>query len=596
MLFRSACLFSLVLLIVLPSVLPAGESVPSSDATRDFHQLLDDHWEWTLAVDPLEASSLGDRRYNALWPDVSLASLERQQVQLQEFLVRLQQIERSSLSPEDQVNYRLFERELRMPIEGFPFGWHLVPLDQRSGIQTANEIAASLPFTTLRDYEDWLARLESFPRYMDQTLELMRLGVERGIVQTQVVMKRLPAQIERQIVEDPTQSLFYKPFQTFPSEISAADRERLQRAARTAIQTHVVPAYRRMHDFFTTVYLPACFPQVGVWQIPRGQEFYAYRARRFTTTELTPRQIHDIGLREVARIRQQMEAIQREVAFEGSFREFLEYLRTDPQFYYEDPNELFQAVQATCKKIDPHLVKLFKRLPRIPYGVEAIPAAIAPDTTTAYYRPPAADGTRAGSYFFNLYKPDQRPKYEIEVLSLHEAVPGHHLQIALAMELEDLPAFRRFGGYTAFIEGWGLYSESLGADLGLYQDPYSRMGQLTYEMWRAIRLVVDPGMHSLQWTRQESIDLFLENTAKSRLDIENEVDRYISWPGQALAYKIGELKIQELRRRAQRELGDQFDIREFHEVVLGNGAVTLDVLEELVAAWIARQRNTAASP
>ena len=555
-------------------------------ATSKLHALFDETWERTLREFPTFASDLGDLRYNDQWRNVSLEALEKYHKYEVSVLERLKTIDPAQLSPEDRINYRLFQREYQDSVDAWPYRWHLVPLTQRNGIQDAGSTADALRFETVKDYEDWIARMNAMLTYMDQTIALMQRGIELNIVHARIVMERVPGQIERQIVDDPEKSLFYKPFRKFPDSIPPAEQQRLRTQAQTAIRTAIVPAYEKMLTFFNDEYLPACFDRVGVWQIPQGQKFYAQRARHFTTTELTPQEIHEIGLREVKRIRGEMEQIVKEVGWDGTFAEFLTHLRTDEKFYTDSPNELLEAYQAVCRRIDPELPKLFKKLPRIPYGIEAIPAHIAPDTTTAYYRPPSADGRRPGTYFVNLYKPEVRPTYEMEALSLHESVPGHHLQIALAMERGTLPEFRRYGGYTAFVEGWALYGEKLGYELGMYQDPYSRFGQLTYEMWRAIRLVVDTGMHSLKWTRQDAIDLFKENTAKTELDIVNEVDRYIAWPGQALAYKIGELRISELRKKAEQELGDDFDIREFHDVVLRNGAVTLDVLEQNVNTWL----------
>lgn len=572
-------------------LLTASSGLAQENATsKQLRDLIDSEWQLGLKNEPTFASSLGDKRYNDRWGDTSLATLEKRHEHSKSVLELLQKIDQSQLSQADLINFELFRREYQTSVDGFAFGWHLAPLNQRNGIQDESSLADSLQFEKVKDYQDWIARLESFPAYMDQTIGLMQEGIRRGIVQTKIVMKRVPNQIKRQIVENPERSLFYKPFLSMPDSIDAKTKAELQNHAKIAIEKQIVPSYQKMLTFFEESYLPACLDKPGVSQFPNGQAFYAHQARSYTTTELTPKQIHEIGLSEVARIRSQMEAIVKEVKFEGTFREFLNHLRTDPKYYYADANDLLAAYREVCMRINPQLVSQFRNLPRIPYGVEPIPAHLAPDTTTAYYRPPSGDGRRAGTYFVNLYKPEVRPKYEIEVLSVHEAMPGHHLQIALAMELEDVPEFRRFGGYTAFVEGWGLYSESLGKDLGLYKDPYSRFGQLTYEMWRAVRLVVDTGMHSLGWSREQAIEFFADNTAKSLLDIENEVDRYISWPGQALAYKIGELKIQELRKRSEAKLGEDFDVREFHDVILRNGAVTLDVLERLVDEWLATKK------
>jgi uncharacterized protein (DUF885 family) len=564
----------------------------ANTAGEKLHALFESEWQWALEDDPTRASHLGDLRYNDRWPDVSLSAIEKRNAHRREVLQSLEEIRQGGLSEADRINYRLFRREYEQEIEAHPYRWYLLPLTQRDGIQDASSLADALLFRKKRDYKDWIARLRAFPVYMDQTIALMREGIEARMVHPKVAMRRVPPQIERQIVEDPAESLFFKPFGTFPESIEPRARERLREAARAAIRAEVVPAYRRMLEFFNEEYLPACFDEVGIWQMPRGKELYALHVRQFTTARLTPEEIHEIGLKEVKRIRGEMEKVLRQVEWKGTFKEFLEHLRSDPKFYYRDADELLRAYRAVCKQIDPELVKLFRTLPRVPYGVEPIPMHLAPDTTTGYYRAPAADGSRAGTYFVNLYQPETRPKYEIEVLSVHEAVPGHHLQIALAMELDDLPEFRRYGGHTAYVEGWALYSEGLGEEIGLYRDPYSKFGQLTYEMWRAVRLVVDTGIHHFRWTRQQAIDYFLEHTAKTQPDVENEVDRYITWPGQALSYKIGELKIRSLRARAERELGGKFDVREFHDVLLASGAVTLDVLESNVEAWIAERRQS----
>ena len=582
-------LLLLVMFAILGVALPRSqEPGPSAKALR---ALFDAEWQWELEQDPVDASLLGDRRYNDRWRDDSLSAIERRHQHRVETLARLENISRQELSPADQLNYDLFQKNLRTSIEAHAFRPYLLPITPRGGIHTSDELIELLRFETVKDYEDWLSRLVAFPAAVDQTIALLREGVRTRTLWPKVTMSRTPAQIERQLVARPEESRFYRPFTRFPAGVDEADRTRLSAAAREAIAQSVVPALRRLHEYVSTEYVPASFDRVGIWQWPNGADAYAFRARQYTTTDLTPEQIHDRGLAEVARIRGEMQAIMERTGFKGTLRSFFDKLRTSPEFYYSRPEELLDAYRALAKRIDPQIVKVIGTPPRMPYGVVPIPDNIAPDTTTAYYNQPAADGSRPGLYYVNLYKPEMRPKYEMMALSLHEAVPGHHLQIARAMELGDIPSFRRYGGYTAYVEGWGLYAESLGDDMGLYDDPYAKFGQLTYEMWRAVRLVVDTGMHHHRWDRQKAIDYFLENAAKSELDVVNEIDRYITSPGQALAYKIGELKLKELRARASGALGPRFDVRRFHDVVLGSGAVPLDVLEKIVDNWIAEVRR-----
>ena len=581
----------------LPMVLAAALVVASRSLLAapadDFQALLEEAWQWRLASFPVFASRLGDRRFNTEWADLSVAAHQQRNDDRRDFLTRLRAIDADQLSADERLNYDLFRRDLEDDIAEHRFNSYLMPMSQRGGVQTLEATAEGLRLANLRDYEDWLARMAGVETVIEQTMELQEAGRRQGYMPPRIIMRRIPAQIATQLVENGNESPFYRVFADLPDTISEADRERLRAQAVEIIEDSIVPAYRRFARYFEDTYLPASRDSIGASELPDGEAFYEYRARAFTTTSMTPDEIHRLGLDEVARIRGEMQQVIDEVEFEGSFGDFLTFLRTDPQFYYDTPQELFEGYLAVSKRLDPELVKLFGKLPRMPYGLRPIPDSIAPDTTTAYYSRPAADGSRAGYYYVNLYRPEVRPKYEMAVLSVHEAVPGHHLQIALQMELPDMPEFRRYSGFTAFTEGWGLYSESLGYDMGLYEDPYSRFGALTYDMWRAVRLVVDTGMHYKGWTRQQAIDFFSDNAAKTEADIVNEIDRYISWPGQALAYKIGQLKILELRRRAEQALGDSFDIRAFHDQLLGGGALPLDVLETRMFRWLADQQRAA---
>ena len=556
-------------------------------ASDDFAALLDEAWEWQLQNYPVFASRLGDKRYNDRWTDMSIAAIEQRQADTSVFLQRLYAIDRGALDAADQLSYELFRRELQNDVDAAKFNGHLLPFSQRGGVQNLDSNTNYLSFATTQDFDDWLTRLAGIEAYVDQTIALAERGRKQGYMLPRVLMRRLPEQIAVQVVDSPEASPFYKIFAELPASIAADDQERIRATARATIKESVLPAYRKLAKYFADTYLPASRDSIGLSALQNGKAWYEFQAHRYTTTRMTPDEIHRLGLNEVKRIRDEMQTIIDDLDFDGDFQDFLQFLRTDPQFYFDNPDDLYEAYLATSKRIDPELVKLFGKLPRMPYGVKPIPASIAPDTTTAYYSRPAGDGSRAGIYWVNLYKPEVRPKYEIEVLSVHEAMPGHHLQLALQQELGDMPNFRRYSGFTAFVEGWGLYSESLGYDLGLYQDPYSQFGQLTYEMWRAVRLVVDTGIHYKGWTRQQAIDFFKDNAAKTELDIVNEIDRYIVMPGQALAYKVGQLKMQQIRKRAELALGDNFDVRAFHDELLGGGALPLDILEQRMDAWVA---------
>ena len=561
---------------------------PSAEAARELHALFDSAWERELRADPISATFLGDTRFNDRWTDMSLSAIESRHRDDVSTLAALKRIARDRLPTNEQLNYDLFAREYEQRLRVWPFKPYLYAIDHQGGIQTLSEITEVLALKSVKDYDDLVARLNSVGKLVDQNIELLKMAVAEKRTQPRVIMERVVPQLAMQVVGKPEDSPFFAPFNRLPAAFSPSERARLVTAGRNAIENDVLPAYRRLQKYFLEQYLPATRSSVGLADTPDGAAFYRERIAFHTTSDsLTADQIHALGLREVARIHAQMLEIKDRVGFSASLPEFFTFLRTDPRFYYKTPEELFNGYAVIAKRIDPELTRLFGHLPRTPYGVRPIPATSAPNTTTAYYQPSAADGSRPGYFYVNLYRPEVRPKYEMEVLTSHEAVPGHHLQISLAQEQTDMPMFRRNAGYTAYVEGWALYCESLGDEIGLYQDPYSKFGQLTYDMWRAVRLVVDTGMHAKGWTRQRAIDYFKANAAKTDADIVNEIDRYIGTPGQALAYKIGQLRIRALRTEAERALGSRFDERAFHDQLLSTGAVPLDVMEANMHQWLA---------
>ncbi|MGD9645446.1 MAG: DUF885 family protein [Pirellulales bacterium] len=565
-------------------------------ATADLARLVDESWQFQLREDPLFATQAGDHRYDDRLPDATLKAIEWRAKATREFSERLKAIPADKLSAADRINYEILTRQFADSLASHRFKLYLLPITNRSGFHIEfPELPREVPLETVHDYENYTARLRAFDRYTDEHIALLRRGLAEGFTLPADVLRGYDEPLKAQIVDDPARNLLAVPLQKFPERIDEADRTRLSKAILAAISDSVVPGYRRFLAFMRDEYVPKARDTVGAWALPDGRELYKYRVQHFATLDITPAEIHPIGQAEVKRIRGEMQQVIERVGFDGDFAAFVEHLRTDPKFYADTPEQLLKETGLVLKRIDGELPKLFGKLPRTPYGIREIPAYIAPQTTTAYYFPPAGDGTRAGFYYVNTYNLKSRPLYEIEALSLHEAVPGHHLQIALAQELTGVPAFRRFTGFTAFVEGWGLYAERLGLEIGFYQDPYSDFGRLSYEMWRACRLVVDTGMHDLGWSRQQAIDFMAENSALTLHNIATEVDRYISWPGQAVAYKLGELKLRELRHAAEEKLGPAFDVREFHDVVLAEGAIPLDVLERKVNEWLAGKKPPAVS-
>ena len=556
---------------------------PHPDEVK-FNSFLDENWQDTMEKSPLFASLLGDKRYDDKISSNSIDDFIAESEYERYVLDVLNEINPNNLSEENQLNYRLLKSDYEINLEGRNYPGYYMRLNQRGGVQDYYLHGNRLNFVDLQSYKNWFERVKGYTQNVRNSLEINREGLELGYTQPKLVTRGVSAQIGAMLERDLEDHPYYKIFKSVGEVASAQEAEELQNEVKDYIQNVLNPTYQELYDFLVNEYLPKSRDSIGISDVPNGKEWYEYLARYHTTTDLTPDEIHEIGLREVAKIRAEMEGIIEQVGWDGDFNSFLQYLRTDPRFYFETGEELLQAYRAMSKEIDAYMPTLFNKLPRAPYGVIPIPMESAPFTTTAYYNAPSEG--RPGYYYANLYMPEVRPKYEIPVLSVHEAVPGHHHQISLAQEMENVPNFRKYLSITAFVEGWGLYSEQLGESMGIYDDPYDKFGQLTYDMWRAVRLVVDTGMHYKGWSRDDAVNLFLENTAKTEQDINNEVDRYIAWPGQALAYKIGQLKIMELRDKSKEALGEDFDIKDFHDHILSFGSIPLSILEEKVDEFI----------
>jgi uncharacterized protein (DUF885 family) len=563
----------------------AAATAGSDDRVRAFMDL---YWDWQIDQHPELATWYGVDGDHGRWTDDSMAAIESRRAFQRALLAEVRKVDRETLSPARALDYALLRDDLDLLVAGFGFPEELMPMNQMGGVQQdAASLLAAMPARTDADFAAILSRLSGLPPVVDQHVTLMKKGLERRITPPRVTLRDVPGQVQALITEDPFASALLAPFTTRPATMDPAVWQELRAQAERIYHDRLAPVFRDLHRFLADEYVPEARESIANGELPDGNAWYRHRVRAFTTTDLDPAGIHALGLREVARIRARMEEVMAQSGFTGSFAEFTQFLRTDAQFFHTRPEDLVREYRDISKRADAGLPALFGTLPRNSYGVIPVPDYAAKSQTTAYYQPGSLAAGRPGYYFVNTYDLGMRPRWEMEALTLHEAVPGHHLQISLAQELPDVHPLRRHGGYTAFVEGWALYAESLGEEMGFYGDAYSRFGQLTYEMWRAVRLVVDTGMHSQGWTRDQAIRYFKENSAKSEHDIVVEIDRYIVWPGQALAYKLGELKIKELRARASAALGDRFNLRVFHDRVLEAGALPLNILEQRIDAWIA---------
>jgi uncharacterized protein (DUF885 family) len=579
-------------------LLSARSSAAPTPTDRDrLWAMFDEQWEWRMRESPELATTLGDDRYDDRLEDNSLEAIAKRKDHQREMLERAKAFDRTRLSPEDRLNLDLFIYPLNQEVSGYRFPEELLLLNQmQSPPADFAQLARVVPRARVADVEAFLARMRAVPTMIDQSIVLLKRGLALGVTPPRVTLREVPTLIGNHIQSDPTQNPIYRlVFADLPASLSAGDQERLRAEAKQVLANQVIPAYRKLRQFVVDTYIPGARETLGMSSLPDGAAWYRYRIQVMTTTDRTADEIHSLGQQEVTRIEAEMDALRKQAGFAGDRKAFFKFLTTDDRFFYTDKDALIVGYRDIAKRIDPELPKRFRTLPRLTYGVLPVPTYSEKTQTTAYYDPGAPEVGRAGIFFANTYDLRARPKWAMEDLVLHEAVPGHHLQFARAQELNELPKFRRYGEYNAYVEGWGLYSETLGEELGMYRDPYSKFGQESGEIWRAIRLVVDTGIHAKGWTRQQAIDYFNTHSGKAQHDIEVEVDRYIVWPGQALGYKIGQLTIKELRDQASRQLGDRFDERDFHDQVLGAGALPLSILQSRIREWVAAQTGVAGS-
>ena len=576
---------------------PAAASAPVVvDAGAQLATLVDRYFEELLELNPLLATYIGDNRYNDRLPnDIGPEHRELSRALNERYLTAARKIDAEALSGPDRISLEIFLRERERSLASERFPDHLLPLDQAGSLLTVMPALGSgtnaQPFATVQDYDHWLKRIDGLTVWMDQAIVNMREGMATGVVQPRAVMEKVLPQLDAMIVADPAASDYYGPIRHFPESLTPAERKRLTAAYTASIRDELVPAYRKLRSFVHDEYLPRTRTSVAWTALPDGEAWYGFFVAEHTTTSMTPEEIHQLGLSEVARILREMDGVRQKVGFKGDLPAFLTHMRSDPQFYFTRGADLVEGYRQLKTRIDGALPKLFSVFPKADYEVREVEAFRAQSAAGAYYQQPSADGSRPGIFYVNTYNLKSQPRFGMETLSLHEASPGHHFQVTIQQELEGLPRFRRFGGdYTAYVEGWALYSEFLGPELGLFTDPYQYFGRLNDEQLRAMRLVIDTGLHAKGWTRERGIEYMIENSTLAPSDVESEVERYIAWPGQALGYKVGDLRIQALRRKAETALGMKFDIRDFHREVLSDGAVPMEILERKIDRWIDARR------